>query len=155
MRRVYGNAVMQCTEHQPLRLVGACEALESPEYQRVMAYHHRAVTPLGFGKYILGDIEAQQHRRHLRLGVAYLQPGIVVALLQLQRREGLYGRAYFSDFGHSSSWSSSSCAGSIGLGLSFITSRPELFFGKAITSRIESRPASIDTNLSKPSARPP
>ena len=51
--------------------------------------------------------------------------------------------------------SSSSWVWSMVDGDSFMTSRPELFLGKAITSRIVSSPARIETNRSNPSARPP
>ncbi len=40
-------------------------------------------------------------------------------------------------------------------GASIITSRPELFFGNAIKSRIVSCPPKIATNRSKPKAIPP
>src|SRR6185312_8876844 len=46
------------------------------------------------------------------------------------------------------------CASAMVEGVSIITSRPELFLGNAITSRIESSPAKIDTSLSKPKAMP-
>src|ERR1700712_2864751 len=47
------------------------------------------------------------------------------------------------------------CASAMVDGVSIITSRPELFLGNAITSRMESSPAKIEHNLSNPKARPP
>src|SRR4051794_25724833 len=52
-------------------------------------------------------------------------------------------------------FNSFNCFSSIVLGLSIITSLPELFLGKAITSRIESKPAKIEVKRSKPKAIPP
>lgn len=51
--------------------------------------------------------------------------------------------------------SSSSCSCSTREGASIITSRPELFFGKAMQSRMLSSPAKSETSLSKPKAIPP
>ena len=61
---------------------------------------------------------------------------------------------YFSN-GTSERYNSSNCAGSIGEGPSSITSRPALFFGKAIKSRIESTPPNNEQSRSKPNAKPP
>ncbi len=52
-------------------------------------------------------------------------------------------------------FSSSSCLASIFDGASSITSRPLLFFGKAMQSRMLSRPAKRLTQRSRPYARPP
>ena len=51
--------------------------------------------------------------------------------------------------------SSSSWPGSSNDGASIMVSRPELFLGNAIQSRIESRPAKRLTQRSRPYARPP
>ena len=54
-------------------------------------------------------------------------------------------------FIHSSSnWDSAKIEGALS-----ITSRPELFLGNAMQSRIESNPANIETRRSKPNAKPP
>ena len=50
--------------------------------------------------------------------------------------------------------SSSSCFWSMAEGASSMTSRPLLFFGKAMQSRMESRPAIMLTKRSRPKARP-
>src|SRR3546814_18752907 len=51
-------------------------------------------------------------------------------------------------------FNSFSCSCEIADGESIMTSLPELFFGKAITSRIESRPEKMEQSLSKPKAMP-
>ncbi len=51
--------------------------------------------------------------------------------------------------------SSLSCSFSTDEGASIITSRPALFLGKAIQSRMLSNPAKIETNRSNPKAIPP
>ena len=51
--------------------------------------------------------------------------------------------------------SSSNWPGSRTDGASIMVSRPELFFGNAIQSRIESRPANRLTQRSRPYAKPP
>ncbi len=51
--------------------------------------------------------------------------------------------------------SSSSCASASGDGASIIMSRPLLFFGNAIKSRIESDPPNSEHMRSKPNAIPP
>jgi pyruvate kinase len=72
-----------------------------------------------------------------------------------------YKTEYAYRFFHSPSFkstikfSSSSWLWSIAEGASNITSRPELFFGNAIQSRIESNPANKDTQRSSPYAKPP
>ena len=50
--------------------------------------------------------------------------------------------------------SSSSCSWLMGEGDWLMTSRPELFFGKAMKSRMESAPAKMEQRRSKPKARP-
>lgn len=62
---------------------------------------------------------------------------------------------YFSGSGRMSRLSSSSWVWSILDGASIITSRPWLFFGKAIKSRMDSLPAKRAQTRSKPKARPP
>ncbi len=47
------------------------------------------------------------------------------------------------------------CSGVIGVGAPVSGSKPEAAFGKAITSRIVSRPASSMTMRSQPNAMPP
>jgi len=52
-------------------------------------------------------------------------------------------------------WTSLSCLSESGDGALSMRSRASLFFGKAITSRIDSTPRIIWTNLSSPHAIPP
>lgn len=54
-----------------------------------------------------------------------------------------------------SRYNSSSCDWSIAEGASSITSRPALFFGKAMKSRIDSEPPNNEHKRSKPNAKPP
>ena len=62
----------------------------------------------------------------------------------------------YDSFSVSSTFScnSSSCLGSSSPGASSMTSRPLLFFGKAMQSRMLSRPAMRLTKRSRPKARP-
>ena len=63
---------------------------------------------------------------------------------------------FISDWDSSTfKFNSSSCFGSSAEGASSITSRPLLFFGKAIQSLILSRPANMLTQRSRPYANPP
>ena len=61
----------------------------------------------------------------------------------------------FYSFTSTIRFSSSSCFWSITEGASSITSRPLLFLGNAMQSRILSRPAKMLTQRSRPYARPP
>ena len=61
----------------------------------------------------------------------------------------------FYSFTSTIRFSSSSCFWSITDGASSITSRPLLFLGNAMQSRILSRPAKMLTQRSRPYARPP
>ena len=62
---------------------------------------------------------------------------------------------YYSVSAVVTSFNSFNCASSMVAGASIITSRPALFYGKAMKSRMTSAPPRIDTNLSKPKAKPP
>lgn len=73
------------------------------------------------------------------------------SLRQTRRQDG----NYFSCCGRRSKLSSSSWDWSIMDGESIITSRPWLFFGKAMKSRMDSLPANSVQTRSKPNARPP
>ena len=73
------------------------------------------------------------------------------SLRQPRRQDG----NYFSCCGRRSKLSSSSWDWSIMDGESIITSRPWLFFGKAMKSRMDSLPANSVQTRSKPNARPP
>ena len=73
------------------------------------------------------------------------------SLRQTRRQDG----NYFSCCGRRSRLSSSSWVWSILDGASIITSRPWLFFGKAMKSRMDSLPANSVQTRSKPNARPP
>lgn len=73
------------------------------------------------------------------------------SLRQTRRQDG----NYFSCCGRRSKLSSSSWDWSIMDGESIITSRPWLFFGKAMKSRMDSLPANRAQTRSKPNARPP
>ena len=64
-------------------------------------------------------------------------------------------RTCFYSFTSTIRFSSSSCFWSIAEGASSITSRPLLFLGNAMQSRILSRPAKMLTQRSRPYARPP
>ena len=62
---------------------------------------------------------------------------------------------YFVCLGANIIPNSSNCSLSTVEGALIITSRPALFFGKAIQSRLLSTPAKIETNQTNPKAIPP
>ena len=75
---------------------------------------------------------------------------LALALLGNTRLALLLYCHYLPSFKSSAMLSSSSCAGSRTEGASIIVSRPELFLGKAMQSRIESKPAKRLTQRSRP-----
>ena len=81
--------------------------------------------------------------------------GLALAVLGNARLAFLLHSHYLPSFKSSAMLSSSSCAGSRTEGASIIVSRPELFLGNAMQSRIESRPAKRLTQRSRPYAKPP
>src|SRR5436190_19694472 len=86
--------------------------------------------------------------------IAHVQAGLLDAEQGQGSHAGKIARTYAvrstTPMPNSFSWTSS-----MRLGASIITSRPALFFGKAMNSRISLRPPKSDTQRSKPNAAPP
>ena len=134
----------------------AAEAFKAFEYKRVVRYYERASTRMGLFDNSRSYIDTKQYACTFGAPRAYLEAGVVPALLVggvRQCFDGFYNVAvehYFSSGFTISKVSSSSCFWSRAAGASSITSRPELFFGKAMQSRILSRPANRLTQRSRP-----
>ena len=58
----------------------------------MVAHHHVAAALEGLVEDGLGDVHADEHSAYRAFGVAHLQPGVVVAFLQIRGRISLYRR---------------------------------------------------------------
>src|ERR1035437_260966 len=112
----------------------------------MMRYNHIVPKVDGFVNDVQRGIQCNQYTSDNLVPISENQAGIVVRFLQRQGRKRFKHCTDITDSFHYSlagcfneMYNSSSCAGSILEGASHITSRPELFFGKAMQSRMESK----------------
>ncbi len=153
---VNGHTGCDCRLHCKLCGCAAGNVPEAAENQRVVRYHKVAAQRHRFRDCVGCHVEAYQHSGYLVASrrKADLQSGVVPAFLKLAGCEPFefpdYVVQFHSSAGAKASCSSSSCFWSSAEGASSITSRPLLFLGKAMQSRMLSRPAKRLTQRSRP-----
>lgn len=153
------DAVSNCCHCSSLGWVSSANAFERFEEEGVVGYDEVAIVVDGFAYDVFGGVDAEYDSGACVVGVAYLQTAVVPLLLYGEWGNAFYGvnDVFYDHCSGLSTFmlSSWSCVSSMRDGASIIVSRPELFLGNAMTSRIESSPARIDTNRSNPNASPP
>lgn len=88
--RIDGNAEAHGGGGYALHGSGAGEVFEAVEEQRMVRDDELAAAVQSLGHCLFRNVEAQQCGADVALGIPYLEAAVVVALLERERREGLY-----------------------------------------------------------------